>query len=84
MKLSDLEKLVAVMRAHAKKMNVEDPNVEFYEDSREALLEAHKKGAVFMNMEPVADAAEKIGDHVCVTGGDVAKRGDFAIPLKLC
>ena len=84
MKLSELERLVAVMRAKADDMQVADPNVVFYDDDRSALLEALADPVAYVDMDPLDDCAKHIDDHV-VAGKQAAKmRGDFAIPLKIC
>lgn len=89
MKLSELEHLVAVMRAKADDMQVADPNVVFYDDDRSALLEALAGPVAYVDMDPLDDCAKYIDDHIVAgdseAGEPAAKmRGDFAIPLKIC
>lgn len=89
MKLSDLEQLVAVMRAKADDMQVADPNVVFYDDDRTALLAALERPMSFIDMDPFDSCARHIDDHVVLGGFEnglrsVKLRGDFAIPLKIC
>lgn len=83
MKLIELELLVAAMRKKANEMGVANPNVEFYDHDRDQLLERHAAGCAFLNMEPVDGVIDQLHEHVVRTDGSVAKRGDFAIPLKL-
>lgn len=83
MKLSELESLVALMRAKATEMGNDNPTVEFYEGDRAALNAALEKGCAFVNMDVHPSVAEELQLHVVVTTGSVAKRGDFAIPLQL-
>lgn len=85
MKLSALEMLVAAMRSKATDMGIADPNVEFYENDRAAILAAHATGVAFMNMEVEPDVLENsLREYVVLSDGDKAQRGDFAIPLQLC
>lgn len=84
MKLSTLEKLVAAMRDNANRTGVEDPNVEFYDDNKQEMRDALERSP-FCNMEVSfggRDTSQMIRDCRVVTSGDVAQRGDFAIPLK--
>lgn len=83
MKLSQLEALCKAMRDAATDVGATDPNVEFYEASRAALMQAACAGTAFLNMEP--DLSDNpLSDFMVIMDGDVAKRGDFAIPLRLC
>lgn len=84
MKLSKLEQLVAAMRDNANRTGVEDPNVEFYEDNKQAMREALERSP-FCNMEVAfggRDMFQMIRGSRVVTSGDTAQRGDFAIPLQ--
>lgn len=89
MKLSDLEHLVAVMRAKADDMQVTDPNVVFYDDRPDLLGALEIDPYASIDMDPFEDCANHIDDHVVAgdseAGEQAAKmRGDFAIPLKIC
>lgn len=82
MKLSQLEQLCAAMRQKANMVGNVDPTVEFYEQSRVAMMNAIHSGSHFLNMEP--DCSAPLSECMVVKDGDVANRGDFAIPLRLC
>lgn len=83
MKLSRLEQLVAAMRDKANRMNVDDPEVQFYEDNKQELREALDAN-VFCNMDIVlvGDMSETMRNYVVPVSGDAAQRGDFCLPLK--
>lgn len=83
MKLSRLEQLVAAMRDKANRMNVDDPEVQFYEDNKQELREALDAN-VFCNMDIVlvGDLSETMRNCVVPVSGDTAQRGDFCLPLK--
>lgn len=83
MKLSKLEELCKAMRDAANEIGAADPNVEFYEASRVALMQAACAGTSFLNMEPDLDGYP-LSDFMVIMDGDVAQRGDFAIPMRLC
>ncbi len=82
MKLSQLEMLVKAMREQAARSNVEDPNVEFY-CFRQTAVRFLDTPNVFMRLEPEADTASTIKQHMTHTTTELAQRGDFAIPLEL-
>lgn len=83
MKLSQLEALCMAMRETAQATGATDPNVEFYEASRSALMNAACTGAAFLNMEPDVEG-HPLSDFMVLQNGDAAQRGDFAIPMRLC
>lgn len=84
MKLSTLEKLVAAMRQRASDNGVADPNVEFYDSDRHAFITALTSDRVYVNMDVVPGTERILREHTVTCDGDAAKRGDYAIPLRLC
>lgn len=84
MKLSQLEKLVAAMRDNANRTGIEDPNVEFYDDNKQAMREALERNP-FCNMEPALDnlnLEKQVWDWRVPVTGSAAQCGDFAVPMK--
>lgn len=82
MKLSHLEALVKAMRELAERTNVEDPDVEFYTSRNVARVHLDTP-APFMRMEPETFRLSELKEHMVPVTNDLAKRGDFAIPLTL-
>lgn len=74
MKLSDLETLVAAMRARANAAGNKDPNVELFDPSPEGCTG-------FYNYTISQDIADEIHEHEVLVSGTQALSGDFAIPL---
>ena len=77
MKLSDLEHLVAVMRAKADEIQVADPNVTFYDDLIELLEALEVNPCASIELDPFEDCAKHIDKYVGLLR-------DFTIPLKIC
>lgn len=84
MKLSQLEALVAKMRRCATAMNIQDPNVTFWEDDRAKLEQAIEDKPVFITFDfPNEVANLPASGHVCPVDMDDVKRGDFSIPITV-
>ena len=75
MKLSQLEVLIKAMRANADAMRVTDPQIVFYVP----LMDDYEPSDL---LEIGIAAASVLSEHVCSQDGDVAHRGDIAIPLR--
>jgi hypothetical protein len=83
MKLSDLEVLVKAMREHSSAKGIVDPNVEFYENDRDALKSA-MVGTYFLRLAPDPTIVNNLRDHVVVRVSGTPEglqKGDFSIPL---
>ena len=85
MKLSTLEALVKAMRERASANDVDDPNVEFYENNCPQFAATLQNGNAFVNFDIDEEVTrETLCRHTVTSDGSAAKRGDYAIPLKAC
>lgn len=82
MKLSQLKALVLALEAHAERNGNADPKVEFYDDDRPKFAAAFQAAGPFFNMEVAPDVDVKnVHKYAVLSTGEIATRGDFAIPL---
>ena len=85
MKLSTLEALVKAMRERASANDVDDPNVEFYENNCPQFAATLANGNAFVNFDIDGEVSrDTLRHHVVTSDGSAAKRGDYAIPIKAC
>lgn len=89
MKLSNLEEMVRLMRKIANEKGVSDPEVTFYDNNRNDVIEASKKlhsidfdicGIIEKDSLPNVDVLRQ---HVATIDYHRHRAGDFQIPLDV-
>jgi len=80
MKLSELEALVKAIKKNSKKLGISNPDVTFWDESRDALVKEIEKKVPFIKFDLSSDLIDEIPENTIFT---VNGYGSILLPINV-